>query len=288
MAVRHLHEQIDELILRDRGARIDEPDAVHRMRVATRRLRSALATYRPLFDSQRTEPTRQELAWLGTALGKPRDAEVLRDRLRAHVSELADELVLGPVTARIDKEMNERHRAAHAELVQVLDEDRYLRLLDELDDLVADPPFTDRARRPAGRELPPLVARACRRVDRAAAEAEQAETTADRAARLHDVRKAAKRARYAAESVAPVFGKPAVRLATRMQKLQEILGEHQDSVVSRQVIRELAVTATGAGENGFTLGLLYAQETNIAESAQQAYPSALRAAANKRVRRWLQ
>lgn len=288
VAVRHLQEQIDELILRDRGARIDEPDAVHRMRVATRRLRSALATYRPLFVSQRTEPTRQELAWLGTALGKPRDAEVLRDRLRAHVSELADELVLGPVTARVDKDMNERHRAAHAELVHVLDEDRYLRLLDELDDLVADPPFTDRARRPAGRELPRLVARACRRVDRAAAEAEQAETAADRAARLHDVRKAAKRARYAAESVAPVFGKAAVCLAARMQKLQEILGEHQDSVVSRQVIRELAVTATGAGENGFTLGLLYARETNIAESAQQAYPAAFRAAAKTRVRRWLQ
>jgi CHAD domain-containing protein len=45
------------------------------MRVATRRLRSALATYRQLFDAQRTEPVRQELAWLGTALGKPRDAE---------------------------------------------------------------------------------------------------------------------------------------------------------------------------------------------------------------------
>jgi CHAD domain-containing protein len=101
------------------------------------------------------------------------------------------------------------------------------------------------------------------------------------------MRKAAKRARYAAESVAPVFGTPAVRLAARMQKLQEILGEHQDSVVSRQVIRELAVTATGAGENGFTLGLLYAQEANIAESTQQAYPSAFRAAANKRVRHWL-
>jgi CHAD domain-containing protein len=287
VAVRHLQEQIDELILRDRGARIDAPDAVHKMRVATRRLRSALATYRPLFDSRRTEPTRQELAWLGTALGKPRDAEVLRDRLRAHVSELADELVLGPVTARIDNEMNERHRAAHAELVQALDSDRYLRLLDELDELVADPPFTDQARRPAVRELPRLVARACRRVDRAATAAEQSETPADRAVRLHDVRKAAKRARYAAESVVPVFGKAAVRLAARMEKLQEILGEHQDSVVSRRVILELAVAATGAGENGFTFGLLYAREANIAESAQRTYRRTLRAAAKKRVRRWL-
>jgi CHAD domain-containing protein len=288
VVVRHLQEQIDELIFRDRGARLDEPDAVHKMRVATRRLRSALATYRPLFDSQRTEPARQELAWLGTALGKPRDAEVLRDRLRAHVSKLADELILGPVTARIDKELNERHRAAHAELVQTLDEDRYLRLLDQLDDLVANPPFTDRAQRSARRELPRRIARACQRVDRAAAAAEQAETAPDRAVRLHEVRKAAKRARYAAESVVSAFGMPAVRLATRMEKLQEILGEHQDSVVARQVIRELAVAAAGAGENGFTFGLLHAREANIAESAQRTHRPALRAAANKRVRRWLQ
>jgi CHAD domain-containing protein len=285
--VRYLQEQIDELILRDRDARVDAPDAVHKMRVATRRLRSALATYRPLFNRQRTEPTRQELAWLGAALGKPRDAEVLRDRLRAHVSELPGELILGPVTARIDNEMNERHSAAHAELVQALDSDRYLRLLDELDDLVADPPFTDRARRPAVRELPRHVARSCRRVDRAATSAEQAETPADREVRLHDLRKAAKRARYAAESVVPVFGKPAVRLAARMEKLQEILGEHQDSVVARRVIRELAVAATGAGENGFTFGLLYAREADIAESAQRTYRRALRAAAKKRVRSWL-
>jgi CHAD domain-containing protein len=288
VAIRHLQEQTDELIVRDRGARVDEPDAVHKMRVATRRLRSALATYRQLFDPQRTEPLRQELAWLGTALGKPRDAEVLRDRLRAHVAELADELILGPVIARIDTELNARHRVAHAELVQTMDDDRYLRLLDQLDDLVAHPPFTDRAQRPARRELPRLVARACTRVDRAAAAAEQAETASDRALRLHDVRKAAKRARYAAESVAGVFGKPAVRLATRMENLQEILGEHQDSVVARQVIRELAAAAAGAGENGFTFGLLYAREANIAESAQRAYQPALRAASSKRARRWLQ
>jgi CHAD domain-containing protein len=109
-----------------------------------------------------------------------------------------------------------------------------------------------------------------------------------RALRLHDVRKAAKRARYAAESVVAVFGKPAVRLATRMEKLQETLGEHQDSVVARQVIRELAVAAAGAGENGFTFGLLYAREADIARSAQRTYRSASRAAANNRVRRWMQ
>jgi hypothetical protein len=61
----HLREQVDELVMHDRGARVDEPDAVHQMRVATRRLRSALATYRPLLDRERTDPVRQELKWLG-------------------------------------------------------------------------------------------------------------------------------------------------------------------------------------------------------------------------------
>ena len=68
---------------------------------------------------------------------------------------------------------------------------------------------------------------------------------------------------------------------------EETLGEHQDSVVARQIIRELAVAAAGAGENGFTFGLLHAYEENIAESTQRTYRSALRSAANKRVRRWL-
>jgi CHAD domain-containing protein len=287
VVLRYMREQVDALISKDRGVRSDEPDAVHQMRVATRRLRSVLATYRRLFEGGRTEPLRGELAWLGAALGKPRDAEVLRDRLRGAVSKLPDELVLGPVIKRIELEMGERHRVGHAELVRALDDDRYLALLDAFDDLLAGPPFTDRAQRPARRELPGHVLRTCRRVDRTADAADKATTVADRELRLHEVRKAAKRARYAAESVAPVFGKPAKRLAGRMEQLQEILGEHQDSVVARQTIRDIAIAAAAAGENSFTFGLLHAREANVAEAAQRAYRSALRAALKKRVRRWL-
>jgi CHAD domain-containing protein len=282
----HLRGQVEELIARDRGARTDEPDAVHKMRVATRRLRSALSTYRPLLDREQTDPIRDELKWLGAELGEPRDAEVMRDRISQLAAGQPDELLLGPVHRRIDIEMGRRHQTAHAALVKALGKRRYLRLLDTLDDLLADPPFTGKAKRKAKRVLPAMVARATRRVDRAVAEADAATTEEERDLRLHEVRKSAKRARYAAESVAPVFGKPARRLAKRMEKLQEVLGEHQDSVVTRGVLRELAVAAHGAGENGFTFGLMYGDERSRGDAAKRGYEPVLRAAASKRVRKW--
>jgi CHAD domain-containing protein len=283
----HLREQVGELLARDRGARVDEPDAVHKMRVAARRLRSALATYRPILDRTRTDPIRDELKWLGQVLGRPRDAEVLRDRLRAMVADQPGELVLGPVVRRIDLEMNARHRAAHAAAVQELEGERYFRLLDALDALVEDPPLTVRADEPATQLLPVLVRRAVRRVDRAARAVDTASTAEARDAHLHEVRKSAKRARYAAESAMPVIGRPAKRLAKRMEAVQELLGEHQDSVTSRGVIRELGVAAHLAGENGFTFGLLHEVEHERAERARAGYPEVLRKASRPKVRAWL-
>jgi CHAD domain-containing protein len=135
---------------------------------------------------------------------------------------------------------------------------------------------------------PRLVARACRRLDRAAKAADAATTPEDRDHLLHEVRKAAKNARYAAESVTPVCGRPAVRLAKRMEALQEVLGENQDSVAARQVLREIGVAAHLAGENGFTFGLLYGLERSRGEAAQRTFRPALRAASQKGARRWTQ
>ena len=257
------------------------------MPVATRRLRSALATYRPLLAVDTIQALREELAWLGAVLGQPRDAEVLRDRLRASVAGLDDDLVLGPVAARIETQLTEIHRTAHQALVQALDSDRYLRLLADLETLADTPAFTDRARRSAYAELTRLVARACRRVDKAAAAAEHAEGAREYPTCLHDVRKAAKRARYACESVTAVFGQPALELAGRMEGVQEILGEHQDSIIASQAIRDLAVAAFHAGENSFTYGLLHAAEANRAAAALQAYPEALGACQKRTARSWL-
>jgi CHAD domain-containing protein len=284
----YLRDQVEALVSRDRGARDDVPDAVHQMRVATRRLRSALATYRPLLDRKRTDPVRDELKWLGLVLGGARDAEVLHVRLHDLAAAQPPEFILGPVLRRIDLEMGERHRAARSRLLAALDGKRYFRLLDTLDDVAASPPFAARAQQRGDRVLPRLVARACRRLDRAAEAADEATTPEDRDRLLHEVRKAAKNVRYAAESVTPVCGRPAARLAKRMEALQDVLGENQDSVAACQVLHEIGVAAHQAGENGFTFGLLYGLERSRGEAAQRAYWPALRAASRKGVRRWTQ
>jgi CHAD domain-containing protein len=283
----HLDQQVRQLTEWDPKARRDEPDAVHKMRVATRRLRSALATYRPLLDRTVTEPVRDELRWLGTALGGPRDAEVMRDRLQSEVREEPPELVMGGVARRIDVDLKAQHNKAHQELLRALDSDRYFRLLDSLDALVADPPFTDRAAAPGREVLPGRVARAWKRVRRLVGQADDAPDDEQRGRQLHEVRKAAKRARYAAESVTPVFGRPAKRFAKRMEAIQEVLGEHQDSVVLRDRIRQLGVQAHLAGENAFSFGRLHALEQERGARARRDFDAAWRAARRKKLRRWL-
>ena len=81
LVLEYLRNQVDELRVREPGARTDSPDAVHRMRVASRRLRSSLATFRPLFAGSQAQHLRDELLWLGAVLGPVRDVEVMRDHL---------------------------------------------------------------------------------------------------------------------------------------------------------------------------------------------------------------
>lgn len=284
----HLLDQVDRLVMHDRGARSDERDAVHQMRVATRRLRSALATYRPLFERERTDPVREELKWLGQILGGARDAEVLHWRLQNLLAAQPEELVLGPVGRRVDLELLARHRVAHGDLIAALEGDRYLQLLDTLDDLVTAPPLTARAGKPAGKELPALVGRATGRVARAVRAVADDWTPGARDRGLHEVRKSAKRARYAAEMAVPVAGHPATELAHRMEALQDVLGEHQDSVAARALLLELTVAAHLAGEDEFTYGLLYAHELALADEARGAYGRALRKVSTRKTLQWTQ
>ena len=284
----HLAEQVADLVARDPQVRRDQPDAVHKMRVATRRLRSALATFRPLLDREQTDPLREELRWLAGVLGGARDAEVMHTRLRGLVAAEPPELVLGPVLARIDTVMSARYRTAHEAVVEALDGERYLTLLDRLDALVAAPPFADEARGRAEEVLPRLVRRQWKRLDRTLAAAEAAERGHAQDALLHESRKQAKRVRYAAEAVTPVFGRPAARLAGAMEDLQEVLGQLQDGVVTREVLRQLGAGASVSGQNGFTFGRLHMREQALAEDAVARFPAARKAASRRKLVRWLE
>jgi CHAD domain-containing protein len=101
--------------------------------------------------------------------------------------------------------------------------------------------------------------------------AENAETSAEQDHELHEVRKAAKRLRYAAESAVPVLGDEATDLAARAEEVQEVLGEFQDSVVSRDLLRQLAVQVHLDGGNAFTFGRLHAAEEHRGTHSRQAF-----------------
>jgi CHAD domain-containing protein len=186
----------------------------------------------------------------------------------------------------IDALLGQRHRAAHDRVLAELEGERYLRLLDGLDELAAQPPSSAEADRDASEVLPRLVRRTWRRLHRTMAAAQDAPRGAAQDELLHEVRKDAKRSRYAAEAVVPVVGGPAARYAAAVAGLQESLGDFQDGVVTRVVLRELGASGHLAGQNGFTFGRLHALEQVKAEAAVAAWPDARAAVSRRRLRRW--
>ena len=268
----YLRQQVKDLKDQDPRVRQDAPDAVHKMRVATRRMRSALATYRKLLDDAETVTSlRNELKWLAGVLGQARDAEVMHARLKDMVAEEPGELVMGPVTRRVDLELGGAYQEAHAKALEALDGKRYFRLLDALEAMITAPPLSPLASKPAVKVIPRLVQRDIKRLHTAAREAKRHPAgTGDHPA-LHEARKDGKRLRYAAEAAAPVNPKQAARLADAAHSVQKILGDHQDSVVTRELLRRLGAEAFTLGENGFSYGRLHALEQSAALEAETRF-----------------
>ena len=269
------------------AVRAGEPEAVHQARVTVRTLRSLLATYRPVLERSVTDPVHEELRWFGEVLGRARDAEVARG---ACAQLLADEpagLVLGPVAARIADTLDGAHARAHAAVVVELDGPRWFRLLDALDVLLADPPLTPAAADRAEQVLPLCVHDDWVRLRRAVSAADGAGSTEERAALRHEVRKAAKRLRFGAESATTVCGPPARRLARRAQRVQKVLGTAQDAVLTRRVLRDVAAAADVAGEPTFTYGRLDARAEASTTGTGPRLARAWAALERKRARRWL-
>ncbi|MDI6098376.1 CYTH and CHAD domain-containing protein [Actinoplanes sp. NEAU-A12] len=260
--LRYAREQRDAIVGHDPAARRGEPRAVHRMRVATRRLRSTLKTYKRSFPES---DLRDELRWLAGVLGAVRDPQVLEDALLAQVAQAGPEFA--PAARRVRAHLEHRVERGRAELAEALDSDRYLTLLDRIDELADTPELTvpdpvTRARK--------VLAKADRKLDEALESRVEEE--------IHDSRKGFKQARYAVELVAPDLGKPAKRLIKRLTELQDGLGEYQDSNIARGVLREL-------GSDSFHLGVLYGRQEQVGEEALARVPALVRAARRRRVRR---
>jgi CHAD domain-containing protein len=228
-------------------------DVVHKTRVAARRYRSALRVFRRILDEKRATWLDDELSWYQNLLGEVRDREVLRRRFTEALAALPTELVLGPVAADIDTTLRGEHEQARRELISALDSERYLTLMREVRDFAADPAVASGA---TIADVDKLERRARRKAMNRlrAAVAEHDDVL------LHRGRKATKRARYARELVVPVRRHNETALE-RYKRLQDALGEHQDSVVAAAVLRRLASrTAQRPDSNGFTYGILHERE----------------------------
>ncbi len=259
----YLDDQLQALTKQSRGVRRDEPDSVHKMRISIRRLRAVLRTYRQLLEPDVSAHLRSELQWLASTSGQARDAQVLHERLTHLLDDQPADLVVGPVRQRIDEELQGDFEAGRAALTFALESDRFVRLVDALDDVLADPPLTPQAAKPANKTLPRLLDKTGRRLHRAV-EAATGTEGPERDTALHEVRKCAKQLRYAAEVAIPIRPKRAVRLSETAHDLQRILGAHHDSAVARDLLLRLAAEAHRRGESDLTYGRLHALEEDAA------------------------
>lgn len=268
----YLRDQRDKLVALDPAVRRDLPDAVHDMRVATRRLRSALRAYRRLLDREAVAPLAAELQWLTRELGVDRDREVLDERLTAAVDALPAPLLTGPVRRRLTLWTGARRGSTRPRVAAALDSRRYLDLLTALDAFLADPPLRKAAARKPAKPLAKALDKEFARLSRLMEHALALDPGPERDTALHEARKKAKRTRYAAEAARPALGGPARRLAEDAKSLQRPLGEHQDTVMAREALLDIASDAAEAGEPAFTWGVLHGREEKAAALTEAALP----------------
>ena len=272
------------LVAHDPGVRLGGDDEdVHQARVATRRLRSDLATFKTLLDEGWVADVRAELGWLAAELGAARDADVLLARLQRQSAEMGGADAVA-ATALLRALVDERRKAG-ARAAEALTTPRYVALLDQLVAATQMPPLTQAAEERADEVVPRVVGKAWRHLAKAVDQVgDDAPTEL-----LHEVRKKAKRCRYACEAASGVCGKDARRLASAVAGVQEVLGELQDAAVAEQWLRSRAVglSGPGAASRAFSAGLLTGVQQRAADEAIRGWRAAWEAASAKKLRRWL-
>lgn len=266
---------VTRLILHLPVARLGEdPEGVHQARVATRRLRSDLRTFRPLLDREWADALGDELRWLAATLGEVRDADVLLIRFRraADAHPELDPAAMAEIIATLEAQ----RRRDTGRLLAALDSERCDTLLDTLVAAAADPPTTARADRRASKALPRLLAKRWRRIERAVAALDDDAPTDE----LHRIRILAKRARYAADAVAPGLAATVRPVAKALAAVQDELGDLNDAAVAEAWLTDLAPTVDGS--TAYVAGRLAQTLVHEAASAGDRW----RRPFDKAARRW--
>jgi CHAD domain-containing protein len=274
-----LSASVLRLFLHDPIVRLGtDPEGVHQARVATRRFRSSLRTFRGVLEEGWAIRLRERAQWLADRLGAVRDADVLLARLRGRVEQLdeADAQAAEWLLKRLGRQRN----AARSALLAAIRESAYVQLLDDLIDAAASPAVVDGGQ-PAAETLVPQVATTWRKLRNEVRQAGPEPSDEQ----LHRIRIRAKRCRYAAEAVIPVVGKPAERLAVAVEAIQEVLGDHHDAVVAQEWLRNAAADAPG--RSALAAGLLIAAEREAAADSRAEWQAAWDRADRKKLRAWL-
>lgn len=247
-----------------------DPEGVHRARVATRRLRSHLHTFRPIVDEEWSESLRAELQWLAERLGHVRDADVLLDRLATKVEDLPADL------RSASRALTDRLRAARdidrAALLDAMRSPRYTSLLDDLVGAAQDPRMRNPDRTALAKDSARRLTRHPWKRLRATVEAlPRSPSNTD----LHEVRRRAKQSRYAFEATAPVLGKKARHAGRGLTNLQDLLGDQHDAIVAIDWLHS-AATDEPNSEVAFIAGAIAASFADDEHLARRRWPAAWR------------
>lgn len=290
VAVRHhMATHVGALLEQEHRVRTDAPDSVHKMRVAARRLRSGLRTFRPLVDATWAAYLSEELRWLANSLGALRDREVLLARLERDIAAMPEWAAKEPTLAHVRAELGRGLDNARSEALEALDSPRYLALVGALLEAAEKPRTTRAADRSCRKALPPLMAKAFKRLADDCSDLRldppQVHITAESDDAWHEARITGKKARYAAEALEPVFGKSATRLATKLTLVTESLGEHQDAAIAADAVVELAASADAPV--ALTLGVLHGVQREAVRAARADFIAIWPEVSAKRLRAWL-
>ncbi len=273
-----------------------KPEASHKIRVACRRSRSMLRTYRPLLDGGWADDLAAQIADFTEIVGPERDIEVVREHLLKALDDTGDESP-GAVRARtlLERMLHREYAVAHEATLAALAGSRFHALADRLALAPETLPALPEAYAPAPEAMYPLVARTYEVVERRVAalpdprkQSAQSALADDETDELwHRLRIAAKRCRYAAEVCIPVAGQPAAELADAMTVITEELGAQQDSTVASTVLLRAARTPRIAAPTGFVLGRLLGEARAGILRSRLAFPALWAQAADPARRAWL-
>jgi CHAD domain-containing protein len=219
---------------------------------------------------------RAELGWLGSELGPARDLDVLIEHLRADAEKL--EPAERRALRRVFRHLENERAAARTAMLEALRSERYLALLDGLDEAVRAPRT---ARDDRGLTVRDIAAAEFRRLRRAVRALEPQPSDEE----LHEIRIRGKRARYAAELAETAVGKPAAGFVREAKAFQDILGEHQDAVIAEDRLRAL-LSELGGPATAFAVGRLVERERKRRAAARRAFPAAWKALARRGREAW--